>query len=797
MAIPVTSPLEQKAIDVNRTGYKYPGSDYTMPDPSSTDLYSFTSPSRKQMPQAIEDAYTEQIKQVKRGMPEQFRTALQPYFKRGIGDSNLAVENVGNVGINLANIIGNLETMKKIKPLEAQANYEDMMRLNAIAKLQEETRRGERQEGFTEQQRARDDLLAGETGSALMNILTGSGALSKAIWGGSTDPMSAMMAKLGLPVAATQKGYAQQAFDKIKNLLTTGSTGGEAGFLSEPIAGYVNPKTGLLESAGIPTEDYAPNDSFFRPTDQTMTAPEYNQYIEEILGEGGATLGEGDIATTSAGDAFFANDMKQFTPEAITEQWNLDQGFGTGFSDYPLSGGPINNPFDMYGTNTTGGNLWDFKQASIDAGKGSLEAQAIKTGSESILDKVPEVLKTMISTPAKALSTTMETVSGIKKDVGNAISAGLDTVTGGAFSSIKKVISDATSAASDLTGNIVSPSTVASLALTAATGGLKNIAKNPMQFAGQKILASSLPSLKTTVGALAKGTLPEIAWTTATPATIAAAGNTAYAAAIAKGATEAAAIAAKTKAITVATAAPSVLGASMIAIPMILSSIGSMEKKKSRAKEAAEYARNLAGSAQHNFLPGGLHGVGRKTDNPVIIEASSNIQLLDEATGISKSFIENPNVSIMDGPSLTERGQNYAKSANINYQNPDPDIQNFSQKIMGKYGVYTSFIPGLDIILKAGLQGKMTRDNTELEASKVINSYMNQHPEIRQIYGGLKDIANIEHQEADEIWSVQDKIMAKREQLNKMKAKLPYELTKAPMFKPYIFEVEQIEDEQA
>ena len=189
--------------------------------------------------------------------------------------------------------------------------------------------------------------------------------------------------------------------------------------------------------------------------------------------------------------------------------------------------------------------------------------------------------------------------------------------------------------------------------------------------------------------------------------------------------------------------------------------------------------------------------VGRKTDNPVIIEASSNIQLLDEATGISKSFIENPNVSIMDGPSLTERGQNYAKSANINYQNPDPDIQNFSQKIMGKYGVYTSFIPGLDIILKAGLQGKMTRDNTELEASKVINSYMNQHPEIRQIYGGLKDIANIEHQEADEIWSVQDKIMAKREQLNKMKAKLPYELTKAPMFKPYIFEVEQIEDEQA
>ena len=148
------SDLEHKAMVANSTGYKYPGSDYTMPDPSSTDLYSFTSPARKHIPQAIEDAYTEQIKQVKRGIPEQVRTAIQPYFRRGIGDSNLAVENVGNVGINLANIIGNLETMKKIKPLEAQANYEDMLRLNAIAKLTEETRRGEKQEGYTMQQRS-------------------------------------------------------------------------------------------------------------------------------------------------------------------------------------------------------------------------------------------------------------------------------------------------------------------------------------------------------------------------------------------------------------------------------------------------------------------------------------------------------------------------------------------------------------------------------------------------------------------------------------------------------------------
>lgn len=782
------SDLEQKAMVANSTGYKYPGSDYTMPDPSSTDLYSFTSPARKNIPQAIEDAYTEQIKQAKRGIPEQFRAAVQPYFRRGIGDSNLAVENVGNVGINLANIIGNLETMKKIKPLEAQANYEDMLRLNAIAKLAEETRKGEKQEGYTMQQKARDDVLAGQTASSLLNTLTGAGALSKAIWGGSTDPLSAMMAKLGLPVAATQKGYAQQAFDKIKNLVSgptgAGATGAGA-YESDPIAG--------LETQGLP-QDYM---GYEKALDQNIID---DSYLEQLMGEGGPGLGEGDIATTSAGDAFFADQMKQFTPEAITEQWNLDQAFDTGFSDYPLLGGPIDyEPFvDMYGTDTPGGpNLWDFKQASIDAGKGSLEAQAIKTSSESILDKVPEVLKTMVSTPAKALSTTMETVSGIKKDVGNVISAGLDTVTGGAFSSAKKVISDATSAASDLTGNIVSPSTVASLALTAATGGLKNIAKNPMQFAGQKILASSLPSLKTTVGALAKGTLPDIAWTTKAATDAAAlAGNAAYNAAIAKGATIKAATTAKTAA-TAAATAPSVIAAATVAIPMILASVGSMQKKKSRAKEAAEYTRNLAGSAQHNFLPGGLHMAGRKTNNPVIIEASSNISLLDEATGVSKSFIENPNVNIMDGPSLTERGQNYAKSANINYQNPDPDIQNFSQKIMGKYGVYTSFIPGLDIILKAGLQGKMTRDSTELEASKVINSFMNQHPEIRQIYDGLKDIANIEHQEADDIWSVQDKIMAKREQLNKMIAKLPYELTKAPMFKPYIFEIEQIEDEQA
>ena len=769
------SDLEHKAMVANSTGYKYPGSDYTMPDPSSTDLYSFTSPARKHIPQAIEDAYTERIKQAKRGIPEQVRTAIQPYFRRGIGDSNLAVENVGNVGINLANIIGNLETMKKIKPLEAQANYEDMLRLNAIAKLTEETRRGEKQEAYTMQKKARDDVLAGQTASALLSTLTGAGALSKAIWGGSTDPLSAMMAKaLGLPVAATQKGYAQQAFDKIKNLVS-GATGagatGVGAYESDPIAG--------LETQGLP-QDYM---EFEKALDQNIVD---DSYLEQLMGEGGPGLGEGDIATTSAGDAFFADQMKQFTPEAITEQWNLDQGF-------------LDTEDDYWDITTTGGpNLWDFKQASIDAGKGSLEAQAIKTSSESILDKVPEVLKTMVSTPAKALNTTMETVSGIKKDVGNVISAGLDTVTGGAFSSAKKVISDATSAASDLTGNIVSPSTVASLALTAATGGLKNIGKNPMQFAGQKILASSLPSLKTTVGALAKGTIPDIAWTTKAATDAAAlAGNAAYKAAISKGATKAAATAAKTKA-TAAATAPGVIAAATVAIPMILAGIGSMEKKKSRAKEAAEYATNLAGSSRYNFIPGDLDMVGRKTNNPTIKEANWNIKILDEATGIAKSFIENPNVSIMGGPSLSELGQKYAKNKNIDYKHPDPDVQNFTQKILGKYGAYTSFIPGLDVVLEAALQGKMTRDNAELEVSKIINSYMNKYPEISQIYNQEKSIEKMEEANKSEGDSfVIEQIMAMREQLNRMKAKLPYELTKAPMFKPYIFEIEQIEDEQA
>ena len=433
----------------------------------------------------------------------------------------------------------------------------------------------------------------------------------------------------------------------------------------------------------------------------------------------------------------------------------------------------------------------------------------VTEGETDILGTLGSVAKL----PFQALDAGMKAVGGAKKAVSDLTTKALDTATGGAYSGITSGIKglggQATKAVSEALGGVVSPSTVGSLALTAATGGLKNIAKNPMQFAGQKILASSLPSLKTTVGALAKGTLPDIAWTAdaalkaaTTSAAGQAAGTAAYNAAIAKGATIKAATTAKTAA-TAATAAPSFIGAATVAIPMILASIGSMEKKKSRAKAEAEEMRNLSGSSPFNFVPGGLWGVGNKRRSPALDEASGHFTVTDQLTGLGKIYLEDPRRSVMGGDSLSKRGQDFGREAGVDYKHSDPDVQNTSQKWLGKQQVYSELIPDLKPIFMAGLRGEMSREQTEDEVSKYTNKFFEENPAIRQIHTINKRIKDIEHREADEIDTVQDQIMALKEQAKQLYQKVPLAWKKAPGLTTQVISLEEIlekakfiEDEQ-
>jgi len=522
--------------------------------------------------------------------------------------------------------------------------------------------------------------------------------------------------------------------------------------------------------------------------------------------EGGTMYGEGPMDY-------------MITPEEFPYMLGAET-FDTGsfdiIDDYDFAlGGDDNVPFGKTsGLSSTG--MSEEMQKSMDQGfanaeitKKLLDEGKIGTEYASLLSDagnyLPESGTDLLSTagdiaklPFQALDAGMKAVGSAKRTVGDLTTKALDTATGGAYSGIKGLGGQATKAISEALGGVVSPSTVGSLALTALRGkdGLKSIAKDPLGFAGKKILSSALPSFQSTVGALAKGTLPEIAWTTATPATIAAAGNTAYAAAIAKGASVKVALAAKTKAITLAAAAPSVLGASMIAIPMILSSIGTMERKKSRAKAEVEEKRNLYGSSPFNFVPGGLWMAGNKRRSPALDEASGHFTLTDELTDLGKIYTEDPRRSVMGGDSLSKRGQDFGREAGIDYKHSDPDVQNTSQKWLGKQQFYSELIPDLKPIFMAGLKGEMSREQTEDAVSFYTNKFFKENPAIRQIHTINKRIKDIEHQEQDDIWAFQDQIMALKEQARQLYQKVPLTWRNVSGLIPQKLKVEFIKDDR-
>ena len=438
-------------------------------------------------------------------------------------------------------------------------------------------------------------------------------------------------------------------------------------------------------------------------------------------------------------------------------------------------------------------------QKLLDEGKiGTEYASLLSDASNYMKDTLPESGTDLLSTagdiaklPFQALDAGLKAVGSAKRTVGDLTTKALDTATGGAYSGIRGLGGQAAKAVSDALGGVVSPSTVGSAALTALRGkeGLKSITKDPMGFAGKKLLSSALPSFKSTVGSLAEGSLPSIGTTSFGASQLAA--NAAYDAALAKGLTVAAADKAALAAYS--TANP-LLAAAPIAIPMILQSIGSMEKKKSRAKEEREEIRNRAGSAPFNFVPGELWMAGNKRRSPTLDEANQNFLMTDQLTGMGKIYLEDPRRSVMGGDSLSKRGQDFAKEIGIDYKHSDPDVQNTSQKWLGKQQVYSELIPDLKPIFTAGLKGQLSREQTEDAVSKVSNKFFKDNPAIGQVHFLNKKIKDIEHQEADDL--PQDKIMALKEQGNKLKEKIPLAWKKVSGLTPEVFKVEFIEDEQ-
>ena len=417
-----------------------------------------------------------------------------------------------------------------------------------------------------------------------------------------------------------------------------------------------------------------------------------------------------------------------------------------------------------------------------------LKDTSVSEGETDILGTLGSVAKL----PFQALDAGLKAVGGAKKTVGDLTTKALDAATGGAYSGIRGLGGQAAKAVSDALGGVVSPSTVGSAALTALRGtdGLKSIAKDPMGFAGKKLLSSALPSFESTVSALAKGSLPSLP--AASLGAKALASNIAYDAALAKGLTVAAADKAALAAYS--TGSNALLAAAPVAIPMILMSIGAQQTAKQRAKAVKEEMINRAGSAPFNFVPGELAMVGNTRRSPVLDEANRNFMMTDQLTGMGKIYTEDPRRSVMGGDSLSKRGQDFGREAGIDYKHSDPDVQNTSQKWLGKQQLYSELIPDLKPIFMAGLRGQLSREQTEDAVSKVSNKFFKDNPSIGQVHFLNKKIKDIEHQEADDL--PQDKIMALKEQGNKLKEKIPLAWKKVSGLTPEVFKVEFIEDEQ-
>jgi hypothetical protein len=622
---------------------------------------------------------------------------------------------------------------------------------------------------------------------------------------------------------------------EIDTNFTEQPTVGEEDYITPPYQ-YPSPSEkplgdmGMMTMGGTPQYDTSPSGGFegFGGADDFAfegTPVPGTETILEQLQRQQREASERSLANLVLNDA--STDL-DFDLEDIFDENILDTDYSQFYSEYgnnPLTGEPIlggisdifqqsdnnNVPFGKTSGLSSTGRLEEMQKAMdqgfanaeitqklLDEGKIGTEYASLLSDAGNYL---PESGTDLLSTagdiaklPFQALDAGMKAVGSAKRTVGDLTTKALDTATGGAYSGIRGLGGQAAKAVSDALGGVVSPSTVGSAALTALRGkeGLKSIAKDPMGFAGKKLLSSALPSFESTVSALAKGSLPSLPG--ASLGAKALASNIAYDAALAKGLGVAAAD--KVALSAYSTGANPLLAAAPIAIPMILSSIGSMERKKSRAKAEVEEKRNLYGSSPFNFVPGGLWMAGNQRRSPALDEASGHFTVTDQLTGLDKIYLEDPRRSVMGGDSLSKRGQDFAKEAGIDYKHSDPDVQNTSQKWLGKQQFYSELIPDLKPIFMAGLKGEMSREQTEDAVSFYTNKFFEENPAIRQINGINNRIKDIEHQEADEIWSVQDKIMALKEQANQLYQKVPLAWRNVSGLMPQELKVEFIEDEQ-
>jgi len=738
--------LEQAAMTAASTGVKTP----TYQDRAPLDWMSYVPESYSELPAAVKTQREREVTQLESGIPEAIRQAAQPMARRGLYGSGLQLEDIGQASLDRQIAIDKAKTLAEIDPIKARMALGDVARQRAVQRGTEERRRFEQQEAYSEQQKARDQLMEQQTGKTITDMLTGTGGVSDLLFGQKMSPaVQALIASETDPVkrAALVKALGPQPSGVLSSILgeSTASkiaTGGVLGAVGGALfgsQGLLGPQIqelggGIRKALTGGVDDTVPRpvnlDQDLDLVDPTIGSIESEAFKSAGPEVGGAGLLHYDSEgkrVDSIGNRVddlgrkinFSNDLEN---QARIENISLE------------TGGDVTQKIYSDDPRITHPNSFEVDPEKVRALNQSQEAALAESGS-NIIDE--------------GLAATMD-ADYFQDDLNTTFEEFADE-----YSPSLQGISDA------LPGNILD--TGLSLAISSALNpeGLKGVASNPFSFIGPQIMAQS------GVGALSIGKMLA------------------------------------TQTLPTGAALSSALAGSLVGIPMALMGMGAAKDKKDRARDEAEEIRNLSGSARFNFVPGGLWGAGNQRRSPALDEASGHFTVTDQLTGLGKIYTEDPRRSVMGGDSLSKRGQDFAREAGIEYTNPDPDVQNTSQKWLGKQQFYSELIPDLKPIFMAGLRGEMSREQTEDEVSKYTNKFFEENPAIRQIHTINKRIKDIEHREADEIDTVQDQIMALKEQANVLYEQVPLAWKKATGLTTQVISLEEIlekarfiEDEQ-
>tara|TARA_R100000781_G_scaffold115009_2_gene88428 strand:- start:2069 stop:4408 length:2340 start_codon:yes stop_codon:yes gene_type:complete len=750
--------LEQAARTRAITGYQPQPQNY--PEAGSTDWYSFVSPAKAALGPAIQSEYERQAKAVEGAYPEAIREAMRPMFARNIARSGVAQEAVGRAATERQELAEKLRSLGTIKSLEAFADYETDIGRGGIAKVAEDRKRYEYEEDLTRAQNRVEEEKRRQTAAALGALSTGrtpvnqflaganpidqalAGALSKAginpailgvagLGGASQILFGKKFATEGLFKSALDKVFGPELFPKLKN---------------EGLAGVVK---GFFESKP-PVTDMS--SSLKKTIDEW---PEFGASGQ--IDAQGNIIRDGQVIprlpqNQMMRDAVYREDVSfpqtktvDYTETPIEREARLASQLGemtfeqeAAIRNMPRVGETVDIEEAARLGSLEGGSRGESLMDFDDIDRSNIEELPV----EEIFKK-PSITESNLVEQFNEDTGKMELVETFNQlEPKNYIDAFRDSIPyvpdealGAAMEA--DYFQDGLQTTFEEFADEYSPSlgkglldTGLALAISSALNpeGLKGVASNPLSFIGPQIMSQGGAGPLALAKSLSSG---------------AALGTTA-------------------------------LTSLAAGLPMSLIGAGIASNRKARAKAEAEYTTNLAGSRPFNFVTGTRTMIGDTDSTPESMAANRNFETIDMLTGANKAFETNSPDSLAGGESLSARGQQFARELGINYTNPDPDVQNMSQKWLGLQDLYSDLIPELRPVFTDALLGIISRQESEIKSSNIINNFMQENPQIEQLRVINKEISELtEMNKSEGDWNVENDIQDLKMAREELKKNIP------------------------